>query len=71
MASLIPGIRSNSTLGDFNFSLTNGGYNVNGARQQDTLITIDGAPATRTRATAYQHHSAECRHNGGSSGLDG
>jgi hypothetical protein len=50
MASLIPGIRSNSTLGDFNFSLTNGGYNINGARQQDTLITIDGAPATRTRA---------------------
>lgn len=49
MASLVPGIRSNSTLGDFNFSLTNGGYNVNGARQQDTLITIDGAPATRTR----------------------
>jgi hypothetical protein len=50
MASLIPGIRSNSTLGDFNFALTNGGYNINGARQQDTLITIDGAPATRTRA---------------------
>jgi hypothetical protein len=50
MASLIPGIRSNSTLGDFNFSLTNGGYNINGARQQDTLITLDGAPATRTRA---------------------
>ncbi len=49
MASLIPGIRSGSTLGDFNFSLTNGGYNVNGARQQDTLITMDGAPATRTR----------------------
>jgi hypothetical protein len=50
MASLVAGIRSNSTLGDFNFSLTNGGYNINGARQQDTLITMDGAPATRTRA---------------------
>jgi hypothetical protein len=50
MASLVPGIRTNSTMGDFNFSLTNGGYNVNGARQQDTLIVLDGAPATRTRA---------------------
>jgi hypothetical protein len=52
MASLLPGIRSNSTLGDFNFSLTNGGYNVNGTRQQDTMITMDGAPATRTRGSS-------------------
>ncbi len=50
MTSLIPGARSGSSLGDFNFSLSNGGYNINGARQQDTLITLDGAPATRTRA---------------------
>ncbi len=50
MASLVPGIRSGSTLGDFNFSLTNGGYSINGARSQDTLITMDGAPAVRTRA---------------------
>ena len=50
MASLVPGIRSGTTLGDFSFSLTNGGYNINGARTQDTLITVDGAPATRTRA---------------------
>jgi len=50
MASLIPGMRSGSTLGDFSFSLTNGGYSVNGARSQDTTITIDGAPAVRTRA---------------------
>jgi hypothetical protein len=49
MAQLTPGVRSNSTLGDFNFTLTNGGLNVNGTRQQDTLITMDGAPATRTR----------------------
>ncbi len=50
MASLQPGIRSSSTLGDFSFNLTNGGYYINGARQEDTLITFDGAPATRTRA---------------------
>src|SRR5581483_9146035 len=39
MASLLPGVRTNSTTGDFSFSLTNGGYNINGARQQDSLIT--------------------------------
>ena len=50
MASLQPGIRSNGTMGDFNFSLTNGGYSINGARSQDTIITFDGAPAVRTRA---------------------
>ena len=33
MASLLPGIRSGSTLGDFNFSLTNGGYAINGDRK--------------------------------------
>ncbi|HVO98728.1 MAG TPA: carboxypeptidase regulatory-like domain-containing protein [Bryobacteraceae bacterium] len=50
MASLQPGMRSGSTLGDFNFGLTNGGYSVNGARSQETTITFDGAPAVRTRA---------------------
>src|SRR5215831_11998900 len=52
MASLQPGIRSKSTLGDFNFSLGNGGYAVNGARVNDTQITIDGAPALRTRGNS-------------------
>ena len=52
MASLLPGIRSNNTLGDFNFSLGNGGYTINGTRQQDSLITVDGAPATRTRGNS-------------------
>jgi carboxypeptidase family protein/TonB-dependent receptor-like protein len=50
MASLIPGMRSGTSLGDFSFTLTSGGYSVNGARSQDTTITIDGAPAVRTRA---------------------
>ena len=49
LASLQPGMRSGTTLGDFTFSLTNGGYSVNGARSQDTTITFDGAPALRTR----------------------
>jgi hypothetical protein len=50
LASLQPGVRSGTTLGDFTFSLTSGGYAVNGARTQDTTITFDGAPAVRTRA---------------------
>lgn len=49
MASLLPGVRSGSTLGDFNFSLSTGGYAINGARTSDSQITMDGAPATRTR----------------------
>ncbi len=50
LASIMPGVRSGSTMGDFSFSLTNGGYSVNGARSQDTQILFDGAPALRTRA---------------------
>jgi hypothetical protein len=50
LSSLVPGMRSGTTLGDFSFSLTNGGYAANGARSQDTTITFDGAPAVRTRA---------------------
>jgi hypothetical protein len=52
LASLQPGLRSNSTAGDFSFSLTNGGYAVNGARSNDTQITFDGAPALRTRGNS-------------------
>jgi hypothetical protein len=49
MAQILPGVRAGATMGDFNFSLSNGGYAINGARSQDTQITIDGAPALRTR----------------------
>ena len=48
-AQMLPGVHSTATMGDFNFSLSNGGYAVNGARTQDTQITVDGAPALRTR----------------------
>lgn len=50
-AQLLPGMRSGSTMGDFNFAEgVTEPFNVNGTRQQDTLVTIDGAPANRTRA---------------------
>ncbi|SEF73052.1 TonB-dependent Receptor Plug Domain [Bryocella elongata] len=52
MGSLIPGMRSGTTLGDFNFAIgTSVPFNVNGARQQDTLVTFDGAPGVRTRGS--------------------
>jgi hypothetical protein len=51
LAQLIPRMRSGSTMGDFNFAVGGGlPFNVNGTRSQDTLVTIDGAPAVRTRA---------------------
>lgn len=50
MASLVPGIRTSNTMGDLHYSLDSGGYNINGSRVQDTIITFDGAPAVRTRA---------------------
>lgn len=49
MASLQPGIRSTSTLGDTNFTSGLGGYVINGSRPGDTLVSFDGAPAIRTR----------------------
>ena len=51
IAQLLPGLRSSGTLGDFNFGVAPGNpFSVNGARTQDTSITIDSAPAMRTRA---------------------
>ncbi len=52
MGSLLPGMRSSTTLGDLNFAIGSSvPFNVNGARQQDTLVTFDGAPAVRTRGS--------------------
>jgi Carboxypeptidase regulatory-like domain/TonB-dependent Receptor Plug Domain len=50
MTQFLPGVSSTATLGDFNFAFNSGdSFNINGARTQDTLYTIDGAPAVRTR----------------------
>ena len=48
LALLKPGV-TGGALGGFSFSLNNG-ININGARNQDTLITQDGAVAVRTRS---------------------
>jgi hypothetical protein len=54
MAQMLPGVRAGGSMGDFNFGLSNGGYAVNGARSNDTQITVDGAPALRTRGNGTQ-----------------
>jgi hypothetical protein len=50
-AQFLAGVRSGGTLGDFNgVGLSGNPFNINGTRSQDTLVTVDGAPAMRTRA---------------------
>jgi Carboxypeptidase regulatory-like domain/TonB-dependent Receptor Plug Domain len=52
MVQFLPGVvmQSGDTLGDFNYSFNSGdAFDINGSRTQDTLYTIDGAPAVRTR----------------------
>jgi hypothetical protein len=50
-AQFLAGVRSGGTLGDFNgVGLSGNPFNINGTRSQDTMVTVDGAPAMRTRA---------------------
>ncbi len=51
LALLKAGVRRNTSLADFTFGLTSGGYSINGSRTQDNMITFDGAPGIRTRAS--------------------
>lgn len=50
-AQFLPGVFSTATLGDFNgVGLSGNPFDINGTRSQDTQVTVDGAPAMRTRA---------------------
>ncbi len=49
LSQLEPGVVRNNSMAAFSFGLDNG-INVNGARSQDSLITLDGAPMVRTRS---------------------
>ena len=49
LAQLEPGVVRNSPMASFSFGLDNG-LNIGGSRSQDSLITLDGAPAVRTRS---------------------
>src|SRR5262249_11576127 len=51
LASLKPRVRG-GTIGTFDpDSVTNGNFSINGARDDEYLVTIDGAIATRTRSS--------------------
>jgi hypothetical protein len=51
LASLKPGVRG-GTIGTFDpDSVSNGNFSINGARDDEYLVTIDGAIATRTRSS--------------------
>jgi hypothetical protein len=50
LASLKPGVASGGSLSRFSFGLDSGGFNINGSRSQDNLITFDGAVGVRTRS---------------------
>lgn len=49
LSQLEPGVVRNAAIASFSFGLDNG-LNIGGARSQESLITIDGAPAVRTRS---------------------
>jgi hypothetical protein len=51
LASLKPGVRG-GTIGTFDpDSVSNGSFSINGGRDDEYLVTIDGAIATRTRSS--------------------
>lgn len=49
LAQLEPGVVRNNSMAALSFGLDSG-INIGGARSQESLITIDGAPAVRTRS---------------------
>jgi len=51
LALLKPGVRGGAFNNFQPDSLTTGGFNINGSRSDENLITIDGAIATRTRSS--------------------
>jgi hypothetical protein len=58
MAQLVPGTRG-STLANLNSGMSQGPSQINGARTQDSLITLDGAPAVRTRSNGLSIGAAD------------
>lgn len=59
LAALKPGVRSSSSLANFNFNLTDGGFSMNGSRPNDNVFFYDGAVATRTRSNGTSIGAAD------------
>ncbi len=59
LALMKAGVRSNSSMANFSYTMTSAGLNINGAREQDFLITFDGAVAMRTRANGTSIGAAD------------
>ena len=49
LSQMEPGVVRNASMAAFSFGLDNG-INVSGARSQESIITLDGAPMVRTRS---------------------
>ncbi|MEP7361845.1 MAG: carboxypeptidase regulatory-like domain-containing protein [Acidobacteriota bacterium] len=58
LALLKPGVRGGSLAG-FSFDLNSGGFNINGSRSQDNLISYDGAVGIRTRSNGTSIGTAD------------
>jgi len=58
LAALVPGARSD-TLATLHFNFFQGPANFNGSRNPENLITVDGAPATRTRSNGTSIGAAD------------
>lgn len=54
LSQLEPGVSRNAPMSSFNFAIDYNGPVVNGARGNESLLTLDGAPMIRTRANGTQ-----------------
>src|ERR1051326_4958015 len=59
LAALKAGVRSNASLSNFNFNLTDGGFSMNVSPPQENVFFYDGAVATRTRANGTSIGAAD------------
>jgi len=58
LAQMEPGVIRTTPMANFSFGLDNGIY-IGGARNQDALITLDGAPMVRTRSNGTSVGTAD------------
>lgn len=54
LSQLEPGVTRNAAISSFNFAPDFSGPTINGARGNESMITLDGAPMVRTRANGTQ-----------------